>query len=65
MAFSVSRMGGAVQDMTTDLVGLSTDTKPTKADDDMDLANGSTFLEMDTGNVFFYDKANDEWVEPA
>lgn len=33
-------------------VYLSTDTKPT------DWENGSTLLEMDTGNVYVFDKAN-------
>lgn len=38
-------------------VCLSTDTKPT------DWENGSTLLEMDTGKVFVYDKANSTWRE--
>ena len=37
--------------------GLSTDSKPT------DAVNGSTFLEMDTGKVFIYDKQNAQWRE--
>lgn len=36
-------------------VCLSTDAKPT------DWENGSTLLEMDTGNVFVYDAANKVW----
>lgn len=36
-------------------VCLSTDTKPT------DWENGSTLLEMDTGNVYVFDKANNTW----
>lgn len=45
--------------MTTgwDLRGLSTDTKPT----DSQIPNGSSFLEMDTGTVFFWDKENSQW----
>jgi hypothetical protein len=38
-------------------VCLSTDTKPT------DWENGSALLEMDTGKVFVYDKANSTWRE--
>lgn len=38
-------------------VCLSTDAKPT------DWENGSTLLEMDTGKVFVYDKANSTWRE--
>ena len=36
-------------------VCLSIDAKPT------DWENGSTLLEMDTGNVFVYDSANKVW----
>jgi hypothetical protein len=35
--------------------GLSTDTKPT------DVANGSRFLEIDTGTVYYFDEENAEW----
>lgn len=40
-----------------DWVGLSTDAKPTNA------ANGSTFIEMDTGKAYMYDQANAQWRE--
>lgn len=40
-----------------DLRGLSGDSKPT------DVPNGSTFLEMDTGKVFIFDKENLIWLE--
>ena len=39
--------------------GLSGDTKPTGAD----VANGSVFLEMNTGKIYFYDAANAQWLE--
>lgn len=38
-------------------VGLSTDTKPTSA------TNGSTFIEMDTGKIYFYNEDGQEWLE--
>ena len=38
------------------LRGLSTDTKPTT------VQNGSTFIEMDTGNVYMFDLDGDQWV---
>lgn len=40
-----------------DFFGLSTDEKP------MDRGNGSSFVEMDTGKVFFFDRENNTWVE--
>ena len=43
--------------------GLSTDTKPTVKYDDLKIINGSTFFEMDTQQVFFYDGDTDDWLE--
>lgn len=37
---------------------LSTDTKPTYA-----IANGSILVEIDTGNVFFFNEEASTWVE--
>ena len=41
----------------SDLYGSSTDTKPTEG-----LCNGSSFLEIDTGNVYFWDEDASDWV---
>lgn len=35
---------------------LSTDTKPVEG-----VENGSKLLEMDTGKLYMFDKANEEW----
>lgn len=40
-----------------DYIGLSTDAKPTN------VPNTSTFYEMDTKKVFFFDEQNAVWVE--
>ena len=45
-----------------ELSGLSTDTKPTVIFDGKKIANGSSFFEMDTQNVKFYDADSDTWV---
>lgn len=37
--------------------GLHDDEKPTN------VYNGSAFIEMDTGKVFFYDAENSLWIE--
>ena len=39
-----------------ELRGLSTDTKPTD-----NVSNGSVFIEIDTGNIFFFDGVSKEW----
>lgn len=40
------------------IAGLSTDSKPTA-----NVANGSVFIEMNTGKVFMFDEAGVQWVE--
>lgn len=40
-----------------DLIGLSTDDKP------MNVANASTFYEMDTKKLFMFDAQNKVWLE--
>lgn len=55
-----------VKDDTTNELsfkGLSTDTKPTVKYDDLEIINGSTFFEMDTQQIFFYDGDSDDWLE--
>lgn len=49
--------GATVQTVT--MFGLYSDTKPT----DVSIGNGSAFIEMDTGKVYFFDAANSEWKE--
>lgn len=45
-----------------ELRGLSTDTKPTEINGKT-INNGSTFVEIDTGKIYFYDLENEEWKE--
>jgi CRISPR/Cas system CSM-associated protein Csm4 (group 5 of RAMP superfamily) len=48
-----------------ELRGLSTDEKPTVYDEEIDsyIDNGSTFIEIDTGKIYFYDLENEQWNE--
>ena len=48
--------------ITAEIRGLSTDAKPTKIDNG-DVGNGTMFIEMDTGKVYFYDEENKQWRE--
>ena len=43
--------------------GLSTDEKPIGELDDKVISNGCTFIEIDTGKIYFYDLENEEWKE--
>ncbi len=45
-----------------ELIGLSTDTKPTDTFEGRPVRNGSTFIEMDTGHVYFFNAAATEWI---
>lgn len=45
-----------------DFNGLSTDTKPTEAYEGMEIANGSTFMDMDEKKIYFYDEDGKGWV---
>ena len=50
-------MISGIADMNVvNLVGLSTDTKPTEG-----IINGSTFLEMDTDTKYMFDQDNGTW----
>lgn len=42
--------------------GLSTDTKPTETMDGIQIGNGSTFLEMDTRKMAFYNGTTNTWL---
>lgn len=48
--------------ITVELRGLSTDTKPTEYDGKT-INNGSTFIEIDTGKIYFYDLESETWIE--
>jgi len=48
--------------VSAELRGLSTDTKPTKIGNKV-IDNGSVFIEIDTGKIFFYDLENEQWKE--
>lgn len=42
--------------------GLSSDTKPTGEHAGLPIANGSTFIEMDTKHLKYYDEEGGTWV---
>lgn len=49
------------------LAGLSTDLKPTVYPErpDVEIPNGSEFLEMDTNTTFYYDSISKQWLNGA
>ena len=44
------------------LKGKSTDVKPTGTYNGKKIANGSSFFEIDTQNLKFYDADTDSWI---
>lgn len=44
-----------------DFDGLSSDTKPTETYNGDPIKNGSSFFEMDTKTIYFYDAASKTW----
>ena len=60
-----SKIEGNNRYILVELRGLSTDEKPIMYDEEIDsyIDNGSIFIEIDTGKLFFYDLENQEWKE--
>ena len=51
---------------TVELRGLSGDDKPVDKDNfKVTFGNGSSFLEIDTGKIFYYDAESNEWLDPT
>ena len=59
---SGTRFSGRTLTGILELSGKSTDEKPVGAYEGYRIMNGSTFVEMDTGIVYFYDEANQSWI---
>lgn len=58
---SISKIGEQANDRVLELVGLSTDVKPIGEIDGVRIVNGSSYMEMDTCNIFMYDEENQKW----
>lgn len=56
------RTEGTNQKSIFSLYGLSTDQKPTGDIDGTVIENGSSFFEMDTKSVKFYDADSSAWI---
>ena len=60
MITKMKEVGSVVRPL--ELIGLSTDTKPTGYFEGYPVINGSSFLEMDTGILYWYDEASEDWI---
>ncbi|UWF83756.1 MAG: hypothetical protein [Bacteriophage sp.] len=55
---TMNKWGGANGTAEAEFCGLSTDNKPV----DEGIPNGSSFFEMDTFKVYFFNKATKTWI---
>ena len=55
---SFAQLDGVPVSGSATYFGLSTDSKPTDG-----VSNGSVFLEMNTGKIYFFNEAGEAWVE--
>lgn len=60
---TLQTLSGIFNRNVLEVVGLSTDTKPTGQVENNEIANGSYFYEMDTKKMFMYDKEHNQWLE--
>lgn len=60
---TVQKIGSSMNREVLEISGLSTDDKPTIFADGAYITNGSTFEEIDTGNVYKYNEDNKQWIE--
>ena len=62
MAYTLIKSLPAI-DREQEFRGLSTDTKPTVAENGVPILNGAVFYCMDNQVVFMYDAENEIWIE--
>ena len=55
-------IGGSIDEEVFSFKGLSTDSKPTGEYMGKNIANGSSFFELNTQDIKFYDADSQDWV---
>lgn len=62
---TATRVEGNNERSTFSFKGLADDTKPIGTWEGAIIENGSSFLEIDTQNVVFFDRENQTWPIPS
>lgn len=57
-----SKYGNATDRPLSELYGLSNDEKPIDEFEGRPIYTGSIFIEIDTGDSYFYDSDNKTWI---
>lgn len=62
MSASLIKYGDKDNRLPVEIRGLSTDEKPIETIEGIAIDNGSVFLEIDTGDVYFFDIDTKQWL---
>ena len=62
MSASLIKYGDKDNRLPVEIRGLSTDEKPIDTIEGIAIDNGSVFLEIDTGDVYFFDIDIKQWL---
>lgn len=62
MSASLIKYGDKDNRLPVEIRGLSTDEKPIDEVEGIAIDNGSVFLEIDTGDVYFFDADTKQWL---
>lgn len=62
MSASLIKYGDKDNRLPVEIRGLSTDEKPIDTIEGIAIDNGSVFLEIDTGDVYFFDINTKQWL---
>ena len=62
MSASLIKYGDKDNRLPVEIRGLSTDEKPIDTIEGIAIDNGSVFLEIDTGDVYFFDAETKQWL---
>lgn len=65
MSVTLNNYGKMANMNTAEFYGKSTDEKPTTQQDGLDIVNGSVYIEIDTGKVYFWDAEMKVWISPV
>lgn len=60
---TIQKIGKVQNEKSLELVGLSSDEKPIKNIDGVEITNGSSFFEMDTQIAYMYDEQYHRWLK--
>lgn len=62
MAITLNKIGNNANERTLEIYGKSSDIKPTDFVENVPICNGSIFIEIDTGDSYFFDEENHTWI---